>query len=133
MLKQKINIDFLNAFKARETNKKNFLGLIKSEIQTVEKNLVVADLSDTEVTKILNKVSKGLKETLAAKESEDIRFQLEIVESYLPKLMSTEDVQLEVKKLIESGANTIGAIMKAFGDKPVDKKVLSQIVKEQLG
>lgn len=132
MLKQKINSDFLEAFKAKEMNKKNFLGFIKSEIQNLEKTLVVTDLSDEYVIKILNKILKGIKETLSTKESDDIKFQLEIVESYLPKLMSEDDIQLEVKNLIESGATNIGAIMKAFSDKPVDKKLLSQIAQKQL-
>lgn len=132
MLKQKINTDFLIAFKAKETSKKNFLGFIKSEIQQLEKNLVVTDLSDADVTEILNKILKNLKINLAEKEDNDIRTQLEIVESYLPKFMSRDDVQLEVRALIEGGANNIGAIMKAFAGKTVDKKMLSQIVQEQL-
>ncbi len=132
MLKEKINADFLIAFKSRQMDKKNFLGLIKGDIQTIEKNLTVQDLSDAEVIKILNKIAKNIKETLAAKETDDLKEQLTIVESYLPKLMSDADVKLEMQKMIASGANNIGAIMKLFADKPVDRKIVSQIAKELL-
>jgi hypothetical protein len=38
----------------------------------------------------------------------------------------------EVDKLIESGANNIGMIMKAFAGKEVDRKLVQQIAKEKL-
>ena len=35
-LKEKINADFMSAFKNKETDKKNFLGVVKGEIQNEE-------------------------------------------------------------------------------------------------
>ena len=38
-LKQRITADFMAAFKAKQTEKKNFLGLIKSTIDNEEKKI----------------------------------------------------------------------------------------------
>ena len=65
-LKEKINKDYIEAFKAKNTVAKNLLSVIKGEIQTVEKNTGVENLSDEDVNKILNKSVKSLKETLTS-------------------------------------------------------------------
>jgi len=64
-LKEKINKDFIVAFKSREMVKKSLLSVVKAEIQTIEKNKRSEGLSDREVTKILNKLGKSLKETIS--------------------------------------------------------------------
>ena len=38
LLKEKINKDFMEAFKNKEMDKKNFLGLLKGEIQNESSN-----------------------------------------------------------------------------------------------
>jgi len=50
-LKEKINKDFIVAFKSREMVKKSLLSVVKAEIQTIEKNKRSEGLSDREVTK----------------------------------------------------------------------------------
>ena len=46
--------------------------------------------------------------------------------------MSEEEIVVEVEALIESGANNIGAIMKGFSGKQVDRKLVSTIAKNKL-
>lgn len=132
MLKNKINTDFLTSFKNKEMEKKNFLGFIKSEIQRIEKNEMVADLDDLGVIEILNKAAKNLKESLSKQESDKLKLELEIVESYLPKQMSEEEIVLVIKLAISTGANNIGSIMKVFAEKNVDKKLASKLASELL-
>ena len=129
-LKEKINADYMTAFKAKDAVSKKLLSVIKGEIQTIEKNVGVDSLSDEEVTKILNKTVKSLKETLQASDSADTKLELEIVEAYLPKQMSKEEIVSKVTELKVAGVTNIGQIMKEFATLPVDRKLVSEVIKE---
>lgn len=131
-LKEKINTDFINAMKSKDTVTKSLLSVIKGEIQTIEKNIGSSDLSDEEVTKILNKTAKSLKETISLSGDEKSKMELVIVESYLPKQMTKEEIAVKVKELIEGGANNIGAVMKEFATLPADKKIVGEVIREML-
>jgi len=135
-LKEKINKDYIDAFKAKNTLSKNLLSVIKGEIQTIEKNTGVENLTDEDVTKILNKSVKSLKETLSSLTDPDklsfSKTELEIVESYLPKQISAEEIASKIDSLISSGITNIGAIMKEFSSLPVDKKIVSELAKAKM-
>lgn len=128
-LKEKINNDYMTAFKSKNVIVKNLLSVVKGEIQTIEKNTGVDSLSDGEVTKILNKTVKSLKEMVNGG-SEQSKIELALIEGYLPKQMSKEEVTTKVTELKDAGVTNIGAIMKEFSTLPVDKKMVSEIVKE---
>ncbi len=136
-LKERINADYMKAFKERNVVAKSLLSVIKGEIQNVEKlsndhnewgKFKNTDSSITEegVIKLLNKSAKSLKET----NDEESKLQLVIIESYLPKLMSKEEVTAKVTELVNSGITQIGAIMKEFATLPADKKLVSEAIKE---
>jgi hypothetical protein len=127
MLKEKISTDYMSAFKERNTVAKNLLSVIKGEIQTQEKNAGVETLSDEEVTKILNKTVKSLKETQSKFPSEQTAEELFIVESYLPKQMSETEIITKIQELVDAGASNLGEIMKAFGNLPADRKLVSNL------
>lgn len=129
-LKEKISADYMSAFKAKNTVAKNLLSVIKGEIQTIEKNTGIETLSDEEVTKILNKTVKSLKETNASFPSEQTTEELLIVESYLPKQMSKDEITQKMIELKANGVTNIGAIMKEFANEPVDRKLVSEVIKE---
>lgn len=131
MIKEQINKDYMTAFKAKNTVAKNLLSVIKGEIQTVEKNTGVENMSDEDVLKILTKTSKSLKEMVAGG-SEQAKIELEIVEAYLPKQMSKEEVTEKVTEIVNSGITNIGAIMKEFAQLPADRKMVSEVIKELL-
>lgn len=138
MIKEQINKDYMTAFKAKNTVAKNLLSVVKGEIQTVEKNNGVDNLSDEDVLKILTKTAKSLNETIKSLapidgKGEDIVqacAELAIIECYLPKQMSREEVTEKVTELVNSGITNIGAIMKEFAQLPVDKKIVSEVIKE---
>lgn len=129
-LKERINADFMTAFKAKNMVAKSILSVVKGEIQTVEKNTGSDNLSDVEVTKILTKTVKSLKETISLANDEKSKLELAIVEVYLPKQMSKEEVTAKVTELVNSGITQIGAIMKEFSTLPADKKMVSETIKE---
>jgi uncharacterized protein YqeY len=129
-LKEKINADFMTAFKSKNMIAKSILSVVKGEIQTIEKNIGSDSLSDAEVTKILTKTVKSLKETITFSNDEKSKLELAIVEVYLPTQMSKEEVTAKVTELVNSGITQIGAIMKEFSTLPADKKMVSESIKE---
>ena len=135
-LKEKISKDYIEAFKAKNTVAKNLLSVIKGEIQTLEKNTGVENLSDEDVTKILNKSVKSLKETLTSVTDSgkllEVQTELNIVEAYLPKQLSVEEIQSKIDALVASGMKNMGMIMKEFNSLPADKKLVSEMVKKSL-
>ena len=138
-LKEKINKDYLQAFKDKNSVKKNLLSVIKGEIQTIEKNTGVENLSDEDVIKILNKTVKSLKETMVSlidsqsvEKILTVKNELVIVDSYLPKQLSIEEIQSKIDSLVASGLKNMGMIMKEFNSLPADKKLVSELVKKSL-
>ncbi len=129
MLKERINKDYMTAFKNKDVVAKNLLSVVKGEIQTIEKNTGVENMSDEDVLKILTKTSKSLKEMVSGGNEQAVT-ELSIIESYLPKQMSKEEVTQKVTELVNSGVTQMGAIMKEFATLPVDKKMVSEVVKE---
>jgi uncharacterized protein YqeY len=133
MLKKKINEDYMIAFKEKNTQTKNLLSVVKGEIQTQEKNTGVEDLSDEAVIKIINKIAKSLREQLIIDNpviTQAVREELAIIEVYLPKQMSNEEITTKVSELIADGAINMGEIMKAFSGLQADKKTVSQVYQE---
>lgn len=130
MLKEEINKDYIVALKAKDTFTKNILSVIKGEIQNIEKNLGETNLSDSGVIKLLYKVQKSLKETLSKIDDEESKFQLEIVEKYLPKQLSDEDILEHIEKLMKDGVTDIGGIMRGFSNINADKKKVSELFKQ---
>lgn len=139
-LKEKINADYMTAFRAKNTTAKNLLSVIKGEIQTTEKNTGVENMSDEDVMKILKKTVKSLKETNASFPSAQTAEELFIAEAYLPTQMSEEEVRTAVDEIIASMRTTLtvkemGKVMGQFNSKYAglaDGKLVSQAVKDAL-
>lgn len=129
-LKEKISADFISAMKSKNVIAKSILSVVKGEIQTVEKNVGTDNLSDVEVTKILTKTVKSLKETISMANDEKSKLELSVIEVYLPKQMSKDEVTKKVTELVNSGITQIGQIMKEFATLPADKKMVSEVIKE---
>lgn len=137
-LKEKISKDYLEAFKNKDAIKKNLLGVVKGEITTQEKNSMIENLSNPEVVKILNKLAKSLRENVTAG-VESAEAELKIVESYLPKQMSQEEIKGYVSQIISelnvSSPSDMGKVMTVFNSKyagQADGKTVSTIVREML-
>ena len=110
-LKEKINSEFVTAFKEKNTLKKSLLSVVKGEIQTSEKNTNVQNMSDEDVLKILNKFAKSIKENISFGD-EVAKKELEIIQSYLPKEMSDYEIESKISEIVGSGVTNIGQIMK---------------------
>jgi uncharacterized protein YqeY len=108
------------------------LSVVKGEIQTVEKNTGTDSLSDEAVLKILNKTAKNLKETISLSGDEKSKIELSIIELYLPKQMSYEEIEAKILEIVSAGGNNIGSIMKEFASLSADKQMVSEVAKKVL-
>ena len=126
-LKEKINADFITAFKAKEMERKNFLGLLKSEIQNEEGRGTVT--TDGTVLIILRKMEKSLKLT----NNPESLVELSYMEPYLPSLMTEEQIRTIVKSYKDAGLTNAGQMMGLFSRDYkglADNKLVSSIISE---
>ncbi|MEL6252449.1 MAG: GatB/YqeY domain-containing protein [Bacteroidota bacterium] len=147
-LKSTIDQDIKEAMKAKDQVSLRALRAIKSQIMLAEtaEGRKEEALTEEEEMKLLAKQAKQRRdswqqfkdngrEDLASKEKEE----LEVIEKYLPKALSLEEIEAEVKKIIEqTGASSMkdmgrvmGMASKAMAGK-ADGKAISQIVKQIL-
>jgi hypothetical protein len=142
---EKISADIKTAMLAKDKEKLAVIRDIKSKLM-LEATSGSGDVSDEVAMKIVMKLHKQRTEThqlyveqgredLAAEEL----FQAGILESYLPKMMSEDEVRAEVKSAIAStGAaapSEMGKVMGVLSGKlagKADGKLIAQLVKEEL-
>lgn len=126
-LKEKINSDFLEAFKNKDITRKNFLGLLKGEIQTDEGRGTIS--TDETVTAIVRKMEKSLKQT----NTEESLNELKYLEPYLPKLMDEDEIRHIIINYKADGLTQMGQIMGKFNKEYkglADNKLVSRIISE---
>jgi uncharacterized protein YqeY len=140
-LKEKINADFMEAYKSKDMEKKNFLGVLKGAIQTQEGKQI--ESTDENVLKVIKAFEKGINETIESKTkiNEDVSQQLlekQHLEVYMPALMSEEEIRGVVKEFLsrENITRNQGFLMGLFNKeqkgKGFDNKAVSKIITEEL-
>jgi uncharacterized protein len=128
-LKEQISTDFMVAFKAKEMDKKNFLGVVKGEIQNEESRN--GGVTDESVMSILKKMEKSLKQT----NTEDSLRELEYIKPYLPTLMDETLIRSILESYKNTGVTDMGKMMGSFNKEykgKADNALVSKIVKEVL-
>ncbi len=145
MLKEKLMEDLKQSMKDKNVLRKNVVQMIRAAILQVEKDKQI-ELEDTQILEIIAKESKKRKDSLADYEKsgrEDllnqVKTEIEIIAEYLPKQLSKEEVEENVKNIIaETGATTIkdmGNVMKIAKERigaSADGKTISEAVKKLL-
>lgn len=136
-IEQNIKNQFLQAYKMKDMELKDFLGIVKSEMETLKKNLMVETLSDAESAKVLKKLISSIETNLeiygkSGGDLTELLKQKSILESFLPQEMSEGEISQKIDELLTSGVNTMGAIMKAFDGISVNRKVVSEIAKQKM-
>ena len=143
---EQINADIKSAMLAKEKEKLAALRDIKSKL-LLEATSGSGDVSEETAIKIVMKLYKQRMETYALyieQNREDLAqdelFQAQVIEAYLPKMMSEDEVRAEVIATIAStGAKSVQEIGKVMGvltsklAGKADGKVISTIAKEELG
>lgn len=144
-LTDQINSDIKEAMKAREKDKLATLRDIKAkllneatsgngEVDEAKENKIILKLHKQRIDSYNVYVEQG-REELAANE----KFEAEIIEHYMPKMMSEDEVKAEVLATIEAvsanGPQDMGKVMGALTKKlagKADGKMISSIVKAEL-
>ena len=122
-LKEQLMQDLKDAMKNKDTIRKNTIQLVRASILQIEKDKKVT-LSEEEVIEVLAKELKKRKDVLPEYEKsgredliDDLKKEIEVITSYLPKQLSKEELEKIVRQEIENvGALTIkdiGKIMSA--------------------
>lgn len=146
MLEDKINADFKEAMKERNEIKVSILRMVKSSIQNLKIEKKKKELGDENMLGILAKhvkqaqdalegFKKGGREDLIKKEAAE----LEIIKSYLPQEISSEELKNLIKEAIKTtgaaSAADMGRVMKELMPKVkgrADGKKVNQLVQELL-
>ena len=128
-LKEKINSDFMEAFKAKDMKKKNFLSVVKGEIQNEEGR--TGEANNETVLGILKKMEKSLKQT----NTTESLGELEYIKPYLPEMMSETRIRSIIRTFKKDGIEDVGKMMGVFNKEykgQADNALVSKIVKEVL-
>lgn len=139
MLLEKIKADQLAARKNKEALKATLLTTLFSEAQMKGKN-AGRETTDEETIQVIQKFLKGINETITYLQKgldggllATVVGEKEILEAYLPKMATEDEIKSEVAALKAAGAANIGAIMKGLKDKfgsALDGKLASQLAKQ---
>jgi hypothetical protein len=142
MLRQQIYEDMIGAMKAKETVKLEAVRFVWSEIKNAEID-AKRDLTDEEVSQILRREVKKRKEAIelmrrGGREELAVSDEAKLIyiENYLPKMMSWEEVEAVVDKIVARGQKDFGGVMGAVMAEvkgKADGKMVSEVVKEKLG
>jgi uncharacterized protein YqeY len=141
-----INADLKTAMKEKNKDKLQAIRSIKTAFTLEMTKTGTSEIIDADALKIIQKLSKqrkdsadtykqGNREDLAEKEL----IELEYIQVYLPKQLNEEEIEKQVKLIIEeTGASSMkemGKIMGLASKKlagRADGKIISQIVKKSL-
>jgi uncharacterized protein len=148
-LENRINADIKQAMIAKESRKLEALRAIKAALLLAKtsKEAAGGELPEEAGLKLLQKLIKQRQESADIYKSngrndlaEQELFQAGVIENYLPKQLSEEEIRAGVAKIISetraSGPKDMGKVMgaasKVFAGK-ADNKVVADLVKKLLG
>ncbi len=145
MLKEKLMSDLKNSMKQGLTIRKNTVQMVRAAILQVEKDKKI-ELNDDQILEVIAKEFKKRNDSLADYEKsgrEDliaqIKEEMAVLEEYLPKKLSEEELTEKVKEIIsEVGATSMkemGIIMKTAKERlgvTADGRMINEIVKKLL-
>lgn len=146
-LKDKINADLKEAMKSKDKIKLNTIRSIRALILDFEKSGAAKELTEEDEIKMLSSAAKKRREAIEQFENagrqelaENEKIELKVIENYLPKQLSEEEIIEKVKKIaLEVGASTkadfaklMPASMKALKGK-ADGNVIRKMVEIVLG
>lgn len=145
MLKEKLMEDLKGSMKTKDTVRKNAVQMVRASILQIEKDKGI-EVEDEKIIDIIAKEVKTKKDALKdfeKAERQDLidltNREIEILQEYLPKQLSRDEVKAEVQKIIsEIGATSMkdmGAIMKEAKAKmgaSAEGKTINEVAKEIL-
>jgi len=129
-IQEEIKKDLTIAMKEKNEEKKSTLRVVMGEFGRLDKK----ELSDDDVIKVLKKLIKSEKEVIEKKGwGEDSEF-IRIIESYLPKTATEEEIISWIKQNVDfsklkNKMQAMGQIMKHFGS-ATDGNIVKEILQK---
>ena len=145
-LEERISEDIKKAMLAREKERLEALRAIKSAILLLKTEKNAGEINEEAEIKLLQKLSKQRKESAEIYKSQNRQDlyevevgQMEVINEYLPKQLSVEEITETLKKLIAENNITsqkdmgrlMGLATKTFAGR-ADNKTVSEIVRSLL-
>lgn len=145
MLKEKLMDDLKAAMRDKNEVRKNAIQMVRAAILQIEKDKGIT-VEDEKIVEIIAKEVKGKKDALVDFEKggrDDLISQtneeIQILQEYLPKQLSKEEIKVELEKVISDiGATSIkdmGVVMKEAKTRigaAADGRTINEVVKELL-
>ena len=146
MLKEKLLEDLKESMKNKDVVRKNTVQMVRAGILQIEKDKGI-EVSDEMIIDIIAKEMKKKKDALVDFEKgeredlvEQTKQEMKVLEEYLPKQLSIDEIKEIVSKVItEVGATSMkdmGNVMREAKAKigaGADGKTINEVVKELLG
>ena len=146
MLKEKLMEDLKESMKNKDTVRKNTVQMVRASILQIEKDKGI-EVEDSKIIDIIAKEVKTKKDALKdfeKAERQDLidltNREIEVLQEYLPRQLSRDEVKEEVQKIItEIGATSMkdmGTIMKEAKAKmgaSAEGKTINEVAKEIMG
>ena len=145
MLKEKLLEDLKESMKGKNVIRKNVVQMVRAAILQIEKDKKI-EVSDSQIVEIIAKEAKKRKDALedyqkSGREDliEQMNQEIKILNEYLPKQLTEEEVTAMLKEIIANGnytAKDMGKIMKEIMpmvNGKFDRSKINPIVKQILG
>ena len=146
MLKERLMEDLKRSMKEKETLRKNVIQMIRASILQIEKDKQI-ELDDKQIMELIVKESKKRKDALSDYEKsgredliQNIKEEIAIIAEYLPKQLSEEEIEIQIKQIIQeqnvTSMKEMGKVMKEAKERmgaTADGQTISNIVKKILG
>jgi uncharacterized protein YqeY len=144
-LKSKLQRDLKAAIRTRDERRKSVIRMSLSAIQRAEVEQG-GELDDESLVVVLQKEAKQRRDTIEQFRGADRpdllaeeEAELEILESYLPQMLSREEIAAQARAVIEqvgaAGPSDLGSVMRVLMPQmkgKADGRLVSQVVRELL-
>lgn len=145
MLKEKLMEDLKISMREKNEIRKNTVQMVRAAILQIEKDKGIT-VEDDKIVEIIAKEVKGKKDALIDFEKaeridliEQTNQEIAILQEYLPKQLSKEEIKIEIEKVIaDVGATSMkdmGIVMKEAKARigaGADGRTINEVVKELL-
>ena len=145
MLKEKLLQDLKNSMKEKNEIRKNAIQMVRAAILQVEKDKGIT-LEDDKILEIIAKEVKKRKDSLEDYKKggrqdivDQVEEEIKILSEYLPEQLSAEEVEKEVKEIIQelnaTSIKDMGKVMKSAKERlgaKADGKTINEAAKKIL-
>ncbi len=140
-IQQKIMNDIKSAMKANDTLRKNVLRMVLSDIKYAQAAVNVhQELDEASAMKVVagyhKKLKKAFEEFPEGEKKQELIKEITIVEEYLPKMLSDQELEEAVQKVLAAtSSRNFGELMKAVLSQvgsSADAKAVSEKIKKSL-